>query len=814
MGVIKKVLYRGQILGKPRHRNFFLDMEENIHIHHRDLRIELSRGEFEDICAAFGKQSKELLAIIQEKEYQDGKLANANQDDVRIWTESQLKHEVKYHPQRFSIEACSDGYHFHYRNYKLLIDEAEFRQLVKLFKYIDVDAPCAATYTEVLELLEANDLDFVQDAGNVPDKILSIAVASYHLPKVREIFKLIGFTQEAQQGLVCYQGPLLKVLVATDKKRSILDYRHLRGLNQTERLVDFLTHQGAGMEPNLLNRIKCQVLDLYYALKASQQPMPVETDMQLWLWSPANQQVIFPYSQPGCDGPASAKPLYKSWSELLNRLGLAFIKPGKVRFTTEAQLLITNQITQTLQQEVATCAAVETIHLMGSALRQEMGTYLAPFVHGPQAKLGSDIDILIEIHPAREKEIPPHWHLINPESSSGCAVYHITQIPLTKGAEEWTKRHPNIPFTHHLVDAYIFFPSQGHEEKKNAFLRKFNAQRFYDRSRDGLITQESQEVKIAQLLTERYDLTNVIVEPMPVSTENLLYKVFSDQQDAILKLFKVAGNFKNARIAEHTAYEAELITQLVARGIVTAKLFSPKPGADTTLNGFPALLFERVVGAELSRPEYPIDAIAPALAKLHQVQMETPLQLTQAFSFADYCQIWLPQFPIYHQNPTLPPELKATFDQLAPWINQCQEADFLQKLFASSPLVHCHGDVTPRNVIINQAGAACFFDFNNGYYAPRILDLLDGGIEFSLADKYIHLADFARFDAFIAHYTPKNPLTELEIAHLTQWTILLGLIKFTKEIRVLLERPKEQLRRQRAMAIAGFLLSRFTPPQP
>ncbi len=129
MGVIKKTLFRGNILGKPRHRNMFLDMEENIHIHYRDLRIELSRGEFEDIVATFSKQSQELLAVIEEKKYQDGNLPNANQDDVRVWTESRLKHDVKYHPQRFSLEDCGDGYHFHYRNYKLLIDSADFHQI-------------------------------------------------------------------------------------------------------------------------------------------------------------------------------------------------------------------------------------------------------------------------------------------------------------------------------------------------------------------------------------------------------------------------------------------------------------------------------------------------------------------------------------------------------------------------------------------------------------------------------------------------------------------------------------------------------------
>ena len=129
MGVIKKTLFRGQLLGKPRHRHLFLDMEENIHIHYRDLRVELSRDEFEDFVETFSKQSTELGGIIQEKNYQDGKLANTNQEDVRIWTESRLKHDIKYHPQRFSLEECGDGYHFHYRNLKILIDKEEFYQI-------------------------------------------------------------------------------------------------------------------------------------------------------------------------------------------------------------------------------------------------------------------------------------------------------------------------------------------------------------------------------------------------------------------------------------------------------------------------------------------------------------------------------------------------------------------------------------------------------------------------------------------------------------------------------------------------------------
>ncbi|MBF0190382.1 MAG: phosphotransferase [Magnetococcales bacterium] len=809
MGVIKKVLYRGQILGRPRHRNLFLDMEENIHIHYRDLRIELSRGEFEEISETFRKQSAELQTIIHQKGYQDGKLANANQEDVRIWTESQLKHEVTYHPRRLSIEACSDGYHLHYRNYKILIDEEDFRALIREVGRLDPDAPCASTYAEVLELLEANELDFILESGNAPAETMTLRVAAHHLPKVRDIFKLIGFTHEATPEGSLYQGNPLKVMVRGEKKGSGLDFRALRGLNHTERLVEFLSRHGAGVDPNLLNRVKCQVLDLYYALVAGK-PAQVECDPQFWLYSPANGRVIFPHSSAAAAGPEAAKSLYRAWSTLLARLEMGFIKPTKIRFEPEAQQALQQRVAETLRAEVASRAAVDRVYLMGSALRGEMGHYLAPFVHGPNAKLGSDVDILIEIHPEREADLPANWHLINPESaSSGCAVYHITQIPLAQDVSDWSALHPHLPFMHHLVDAYIHFPSKGNREAKDAFLKKFNARLIHDRLKDGIAPgAEGPLLALTRQVRERYAMPDAVVEPMRVSTENLLYKVFRGENETILKLFKVAGNYHSNRIVEHTAYEASLIEALVARGVETARILPTQPGSPLTLDGHPALLFERIPGLPQSRPEYPLDKIGAALAKLHRVQVDDPVPLPQAFTFEESCRIWLPYFATFQANPTLTPELQAAFAQLAPRIQPFLDESFRQNMHAGCHPVHNHGDVTPKNVIITPTGTTCFFDFNNCYHGPRVLDLLDGGFEFSLADKYIQMADFARFDALLTHYTAHFPLNEAETRTLPDWILLLGIIKFIKEIRVWVERPNEALRRQRALAIAGFLASR------
>ncbi len=808
MGVIKKVLYQGKILDKPRHRNLFLDMEENIHIHYRDLRIELSRAEFEEIAAIFVKQSQELQAVILEKNYQDGKLPNANQDDVRIWTESRLQHEVKYHPQRFALEECGDGYHLHYRNYKILIDPEDFKQIVQLFKGVDLDEPYASGYDEVLALLAANDVDFILDSGNIPGSVLALMVAQHHIPKVKDLFNYIGFSQDIVGVERHFQGAVLKVVVKADKQRTALDYRRIRHYSAPVRLLDYLSEYSASINPNELNRIKCQVLDVYYALKKGQK-LTLETDPQFWLYAPAGGQVIFPYNATANSDKTTADKLYSSWSNLLARLQLGFIKPSKTAFPAAVQQSLREQIDEVMRREAAAFAAVDKIYVMGSVNRKELGRYEAPFVHGKMAKLGSDVDILIEINPEREGDIPPSWHFINAEASNHCAVYHVAEIPLPDGAGDWPTLHPNMDFIQHVIDAYVFFPSRGFHEEKEAFLRKFGAKLFYDRARDGVFYRNEEEERIATRLKQIHAFPQVAVEKMKVSTENAIFKVFVDNTPYILKLFKVAGNYNQSRVAEHTDYEERLIAQLKQRGIATAGIIHAPSGIDATIEGFPALLFERIPGQVQQRPEYPLDKICAALAAIHRVQLEQPLALDTPFHYEDTCMIWLPTFHAYLQDvSSYNADIAQAFARLAPLADNCHPGENRGYLYARSPALHNHGDVTPKNVIVVEGGETCFFDFNNAFYGVRIFDVIDGAFEFSLAEKYIDLADFSRFDAFISHYSAHNPLLPEEQEDLNRWIELIGIIKFTKEIRVLLQRPKENLRRRRALAIAEFVLAR------
>ncbi|KAA6181541.1 phosphotransferase [Thiohalocapsa marina] len=807
MGVIKRVLYRGDILTRPRHRNLFLDMEENIHIHYRDLRIELSRNEFEDFVRTFTVQSRELTEIIDEQNYRDGKFANANQNDVRIWTESRLRSEVKYHPTRLSIEECGDGYHIHYRNCKFLVDPEDFHRIAALLKSVDLDAPYAETHADVLELLEANEVDFVIDEGNAPPEKLAIKVAKYHLPKVRELFNYIKFAPDDSPSPMAYQGSQLRVEMRSESKWSSADYRRMRGLNEVVRIADHLARHQGNIDPNEINRIKCQMLDLYGRLEHAGST-GIETDVQKWLYDPRNMQVIFPFSQQRDTQKTDLSKLYREWNILLNSYGMSFIKPGKTSFDSQTQKRIQQKIQDSTNRLAAAFSAVTKIHIMGSAARSMMGIYEVPFIHGKLAKLGSDVDLLVEIDPKRESDIPRHWKLYNPKASNHCAIYHLGQIPLAGTTQNWKEQFPNVTFLDHLLDAYVYLPSSGNRQHIDAFLHRFSARCIYERNENSVHYFGEQEQRLADKLTNLFGFNKPRVEPLNVSTENGIFLVVANGTDYILKLFKVSGNYRTQRLPEHVRYEQQLIEQLRARGISTPAVVRAGSAADMTFDGNPLLLFERQRGMIWKRPEYPTERIAKVLAELHAVQMKSPLPLPTDFTFDELCMIWLPQFAAYADAGSDMPEVSGALRSLEPRCEPFHNGEFRGPLYATSPFVHCHGDVAPKNVIIDDDGCAHLFDFNNAYYGPRITDVLDGAFEFSLAEKYIHLADFKRFDRFIESYHAANPLNDPERNDLARWIDLTGIIKFTKELKAGLEANRvhpENLRIKRAVAIANFL---------
>lgn len=314
------------------------------------------------------------------------------------------------------------------------------------------------------------------------------------------------------------------------------------------------------------------------------------------------------------------------------------------------------------------------------------------------------------------------------------------------------------------------------------------------------------ESRIAQRLAELHRFGSISVESMKVVTDNSIFSVRADDRSCVLKLFKVAGNHRSGQLAEHVAYEEKVVSGLRSRGMPIAAILRPEEGANATVEGLPALLFERIPGEAKRQPEYQMEAICAALARIHSVQIERALNgVPEGFPYDETCMIWLKAFEAYRKKGQQGAEIDDAFATLAPMAQAYFAHQARAALFARSPWVHCHGDVTPKNVIVGESGDARFFDFGNGFYGPRMADVVDGAFEFSLAEKYIHLADFSRFDKFVELYSAHCTLSTEEWADLPKWTALVGVIKFAKEVRVRTAKPNDQVRQQRALAIARFL---------
>jgi len=487
MGVITKMLYRGEDLELAPFRNLFLDMEENIHIHYRDLRIELSRAEFEEICRTFSIQSKELLAIIRQKNYQDGKLPNSNQEDTRIWTESRLNHPVKYHPQRISIEECTDGYHVHLRNYKFLLSQADFNVFYHCIKNMDLTAPYASSRKDILQLFADNDMDFVVNKEDENTNTAYVFAANYHISKIRTICEKIGMTREIEDNKYIFKKADTTIVVSSMANDTLFSLQKMRSTANVLPLVAFLL-QSNNNDKDALNHIKCQALDLfcYYSqCLTNKDKLPdVDLNYQNWNFDQQEQSIIFPFKlATATNDDKYFNSSMQAWNSFQKEHELFFVKPTKIKFDTILQEKTREKIFAQIRNTIAKVPGVAKIYLMGSVVRKEMGLYKSPFVHSGWAKLGSDVDILIEMHD-KNITVPESWEFVNVSHSNSCDIYHLDEEKLND-EYGYQAEFPHITFFHHLIDAYVYFPGKGDFSKKEAFLKKFSAKLFFAANTNG-----------------------------------------------------------------------------------------------------------------------------------------------------------------------------------------------------------------------------------------------------------------------------------------------------------------------------------------
>jgi Ser/Thr protein kinase RdoA (MazF antagonist) len=805
MGVIYKMLARNENLKKPRHRNLFVDMEENIHIHYRDLRIELSRNEFEDFARIFKTQSAELLELIEERNYQDGVLPNSNINHVAIRTDSRLANSVKYNPKRISIEECSDGYHLHFRNYKLLLDREDFMTLMTAFTSSRVDGPYAATPHEIDELLEANHVHYTWKDPNGPSMIESqqygqFIVARYHELKIRGIFTGIGMTREMKEKVHRYSKEGLVLDITYSDNTALFADKMQSQENPMIGLTEYLARERP-LDPDLLNAIKARVLDTFSFVRKAEKTPTINLDYRSWIYDTVKGDVVFPFSAAPLE--AEPKVLYRQWNKFLAELDMYFVKPSKVLSSSYTQKNLKKKIYDRVKSEVADVEAVSKVYIMGSVLRAEMGNYTQPFIHSEWAKMGSDADILIEIDEGVEVEIPEAWNYVNFSPTKKCDIYHIGEID-AHDKFSLQERYPNIDFFDHLLDAYLYFPSRGDKKFKDEFLQKFKAELIYDRDNGGGYPE------LHKTLNTEFEGELKGLKRMDVTTDNDLYEFKLDGKPNVLKIYKVSGNYESDLLVEHTKYEATVIRAVEKRGIETASVIMTKDKKSVLeFDDGPGMVFAKLEGKGGREPDFPINEAALALAEYHMAQKKRPLKLETDFSFEEVFDMWHPEYHRFEEKYSHDEDIKSYFTKLEPIF------DDLQKIFDNLAkkkgllLLHNHGDMTPRNVIVNE-GKGYLFDFQNAFFGPRIFDLIDAAIEFSFGTKNPDFTDFSRYQQFVDAYAKDGKLTGAEQKAMEDVLKIHGIIKFVKEVRMI-EGSKNlnNLRRRRAMDLGDFLAARF-----
>lgn len=479
MGIMTRLYHRSDGLSENPYKYFFLDMGENIHIHYRDLRIELSVQEFLEFAEVFERCTPAVKKKI-DAGYMDGVLPNTNESNTltTIALDAPLKHPVKYNSNRVSIEENVDGYHIHLRNYKFLFDKKSFGNILQAMNDVVERRNSQRSLDEVLNLIGYNDLEFQRLEVNrdITPQTASVGIEPKYIGKLNQVFKALGFERTDEGKVQVFRGTGMVI------RAHPIDNQHKGNLARTAGsvpqspyclLADYLTAMKGVITPTELNLLKLQVLNAFGMVRTGENRY-INLDSGSFLLDRENQRVIFQATAAPHEGDTAKE--YQKFSKFLHELSMFFVKPNKVYFSEQESEAIWDITHKHLLETIATNPCVSRIYVLGSATRSKMGKYEVPFVHFDWAKLASDIDILIEID--EQYPIPEHWQKKFFTDYSGSYYYHLGDVPHQVDSP-YVAQYPNVVYFRHLIEAYLFFPSSGKASVKDKYLESFKAEQIY-----------------------------------------------------------------------------------------------------------------------------------------------------------------------------------------------------------------------------------------------------------------------------------------------------------------------------------------------
>ncbi len=775
MGIIIRLYHRSEGLSNNRFNTFFMDMGENIHVHYRDLRIEFSVEEFlefADLCETYIPQVRKEIAA----GFRDGVNPNTNQSDTikTFFNKKPLGRNIVYNPTRISLEENTDGFHIHLRNYKLLLDRESFLNFARAARDVLDLRERAVDLDETLRLIEINELthrvEQIRRDGDVASARVSVEKPYYR--KLLQLFTGLGYTKPDSKRDV-YEIPgariELRVIAATP-----LPTARATVASTVVPLAEYLGANARNFSPREINLLKLQVFDFYEYARCNNLGERFEFEHTKLLFDTASDRVIFPARN--APAPIDLDREWMNFDRFLNGHGIGFVKPMKIPYGEEKLKRLDVAFREYVREHVGRYPCVAKVHLLNPIEWKKTGSrtgrYDVPFLHIAWAKLGSDFDILIELD--ERYPVPETWDRKFFWKVCGCDYYHLGEVDFPID-NPWQEQFPNIPFRHHLVEAYLFFPSRMDVTVKDRYLGGFPA-------REVLYEKSDITTDLPAFVEQHYGVSIETLTPLKGVSFNEVFRASTAGGEYIVKVMKGAEFTppSEGHRGTHLRYECALLEALAHAG---APVIIPRRALDGSLcqpfGKFHCMLLDYVHAVNPARLERGhVAAAGHMLAQVHRALLPE-VATTEAYRFTESLDFWLADCAKLPLRFSDDPEFHARFSELQPGIVAARERIESDR---NIPWVHCHGDVTPRNVMFVD-GQAILYDFQAAHFAPRIADVAEAALEFAFVDQESRI-DRTLCDAFVAAAEEIHPLSKAERRLLPSMMFLHAAIKLGRLLRM------------------------------
>lgn len=145
MGSIRKMLSKIPLPDREKHNSrLFVDIGENIHIHHREFRSVFSLNEFFEYADIISDSAKDVRNyLLQNPRYKEGKIpdtiiiAGGKERQLQFLVNSPKPDRSQYFNNDFSIELqdefVTDEIHIHFRDFRFVMSRETFKLIGKEF---------------------------------------------------------------------------------------------------------------------------------------------------------------------------------------------------------------------------------------------------------------------------------------------------------------------------------------------------------------------------------------------------------------------------------------------------------------------------------------------------------------------------------------------------------------------------------------------------------------------------------------------------------------------------------------------------------